>query len=54
MAFNSILEHQGAEPLEETEFKKFALQKMQTVKMDPQFLDRPVNVGFSGGEKKRN
>ncbi len=54
MAFNSILEHQGSEVLNEAQFRKFALEKMKLVKMNPEFLDRPVNVGFSGGEKKRN
>lgn len=54
MAFNSILEHQGSEILNEEQFRKFALEKMKLVKMSPEFLDRPVNVGFSGGEKKRN
>lgn len=54
MAFNAILEHQGSETLSEEDFRKFALKKMELVKMRPEFLDRPVNVGFSGGEKKRN
>ena len=54
MAFNSILEHQGSEAMNEDQFRKFALNKMKIVKMNPEFLDRPVNVGFSGGEKKRN
>jgi Fe-S cluster assembly ATP-binding protein len=54
MAFNSILEHQGSETLNESAFRQFALEKMKIVKMNPEFLDRPVNVGFSGGEKKRN
>ncbi len=54
MAFNSIIEHQGSEVLNEAQFRKFALEKMKLVKMNPEFLDRPVNVGFSGGEKKRN
>ena len=54
MAFNTILEHQGSEVLNEEQFRKFALEKMKLVKMNPEFLDRPVNVGFSGGEKKRN
>lgn len=53
-AFTSILSHQGAEPMSEEDFRKFALQKMKLVSMNPEFLDRPVNVGFSGGEKKRN
>lgn len=54
MAFNAVLEHQGSEVLSAPEFRKFALEKMKLVKMAPEFLDRPVNVGFSGGEKKRN
>ncbi len=54
MAFNAILEHQGSEVLNTEQFRKFALEKMKLVKMNPEFLDRPVNVGFSGGEKKRN
>lgn len=54
MAFNSILEHQGAEPMSEEDFRAFVTEKMKIVSMKPDFLERPVNVGFSGGEKKRN
>ena len=54
MAFNAIVEHQGSEPMNEADFKLFALEKMKLVGMKPDFLERPVNVGFSGGEKKRN
>lgn len=53
-AFNSILQHQGSEPLNEEEFRKYVEQKMKIVEMKKDFLERPVNVGFSGGEKKRN
>ncbi len=53
-AYNSILEHQGVAAMSEEEFRKFLDKKMQLVSMNPIFLDRPVNVGFSGGEKKRN
>lgn len=53
-AFNSILEHQGSEPLNEEEFRKYVEEKMKIVDMKKDFLERPVNVGFSGGEKKRN
>jgi len=53
-AFNSILKHQGAEELSENEFRKFVKEKMKLVQMKEDFLDRSVNVGFSGGEKKRN
>jgi Fe-S cluster assembly ATP-binding protein len=53
-AFNALCEHQGAETMNNETFRKFALEKMKLVQMKPEFLDRPVNVGFSGGEKKRN
>ncbi len=53
-AFNSICEHQGSETMSEEEFYDFVREKMKTVDINPRFLDRPVNVGFSGGEKKRN
>lgn len=54
MAFNAVVEHQGSEPMNEDDFRQFMLQKMKIVGMKPDFLERPVNVGFSGGEKKRN
>ena len=53
-AFNSILQHQGSEPMTEGDFREFLYQKMKIVQMKPEYLERPVNVGFSGGEKKRN
>jgi len=53
-SFNSILEHHGSEPMSEEDFKKFVREKMKIVSMREDFLDRAVNVGFSGGEKKRN
>lgn len=53
-SFNSILQHQGSEPMGEGEFREFLYQKMKIVQMRPEYLDRAVNVGFSGGEKKRN
>jgi Fe-S cluster assembly ATP-binding protein len=53
-AFNSILKYQGAEELSENEFRQFLKKKMQLVQMRQDFLERGVNVGFSGGEKKRN
>lgn len=53
-AFNSILEHQGSEAMSEGEFREFLYQKIKLVSMKPEYLERPVNVGFSGGEKKRN
>lgn len=53
-AFNSVMEHQGSEPMSEGQFREFLYNKMKLVSMKPEYLDRPVNVGFSGGEKKRN
>lgn len=53
-AFNSIMEHQGSEPISEGQFREFLHKKMKIVDMKPEYLERPVNVGFSGGEKKRN
>ncbi|MEK6772608.1 MAG: Fe-S cluster assembly ATPase SufC [Bdellovibrionota bacterium] len=53
-SFNSIVEHHGSEPMNEEDFKKFVIKKMKIVSMNEDFLDRAVNVGFSGGEKKRN
>lgn len=54
MAFNSILEHHGSAPMGEEDFRGFLKQKMKLVNMREDFLERSVNVGFSGGEKKRN
>jgi len=53
-SFNSILEHQGSEPLTEDEFKKYLDKKMDIISLRPDFLERGVNSGFSGGEKKKN
>lgn len=52
--FNSITLHQGSEPMSEVDFRALVLEKCKIVEMKPEYLDRPVNVGFSGGEKKRN
>lgn len=54
MSFNSILKYQGSEELSENEFRSFLKEKMKIVQMREDFIERPVNVGFSGGEKKRN
>lgn len=53
-SFNAISKHQGASEMNEAEFSEFVKKKLSIVSMDPRFLDRPVNTGFSGGEKKRN
>jgi Fe-S cluster assembly ATP-binding protein len=53
-SFNAILESQGSLPLEPEEFRRYVTEKMKIVSMKPDYLDRGVNVGFSGGEKKKN
>lgn len=53
-AVNEKRKYQGLEPLNAAEFLKLMREKMKVVEMDPSFSSRGVNVGFSGGEKKRN
>lgn len=53
-SFNSICKHQGVAEMNEADFAQFLQSKMKLVEMNESFLQRPVNVGFSGGEKKRN
>ena len=53
-AINSRREADGLEPMKAGEFLKLMKEKMAFVKMKPEFAKREVNVGFSGGEKKRN
>ncbi len=53
-AVNAKRKHQGLEEIDAFEFLKMAREKMAVLDMDPSFLKRGVNEGFSGGEKKRN
>jgi Fe-S cluster assembly ATP-binding protein len=53
-SFKAICQHQGASVLNEEEFKKIVLKHALSLKLHPDFLDRAVNEGFSGGEKKKN
>ncbi len=53
-ALNAIRKHRGLEPLDAVEFLTLVKERLKLVDMDPSFLNRPVNEGFSGGEKKRN
>ncbi len=53
-ALNSIRRHRGEPPLEAREFLALLRERMKLVKLDETFLSRPVNEGYSGGEKKRN
>jgi Fe-S cluster assembly ATP-binding protein len=51
---NSRRKHQGLDELDPIDFDDLVQEKLDVVKMDPAFLSRSVNEGFSGGEKKRN
>ena len=53
-AMNARRKHQGLDEIDAFEFLKLAREKMALLGMDPKFLNRGVNEGFSGGEKKRN
>ena len=53
-ALNAIRKHRGLEELDAVEFLQLVRERMKLVEMDPAFLNRNVNEGFSGGEKKRN
>ena len=53
-AVNAKRKHQGLDEIDAFEFLKLAKERMALLGMDPKFLNRGVNEGFSGGEKKRN
>jgi Fe-S cluster assembly ATP-binding protein len=53
-ALNSIRKHRGEEELDAMEFLQLVREKMKLLEMEQSLLSRPVNEGFSGGEKKRN
>ena len=53
-AVNAKRRHQGLEEMDAFDFLKIARETMAMLDMDPSFLNRGVNEGFSGGEKKRN
>jgi Fe-S cluster assembly ATP-binding protein len=53
-ALNAVRKHKGLEQLDAIDFLALIKQKVKIVEMDESFLNRPVNEGFSGGEKKRN
>ena len=53
-ALNAIRTHRGEPEMDAMDFLKLARERMKLVKMDESLLKRPVNEGFSGGEKKRN
>ncbi|MGB0453590.1 MAG: Fe-S cluster assembly ATPase SufC [Bacteriovoracaceae bacterium] len=53
-SYNQLCKHHGTSQMEEEEFRKFIGSKLELLKMDATFLDRSLNSGFSGGEKKKN
>jgi len=53
-AVNAIRKYRGEEELDAMDFLPLLKEKMRLLEMDERFLNRPVNEGFSGGEKKRN
>jgi Fe-S cluster assembly ATP-binding protein len=53
-AFNEVCAHQGLDKVDDTQFKTLVREKLKLLDMDERFLDRDVNAGFSGGEKKKN
>jgi Fe-S cluster assembly ATP-binding protein len=53
-ALNAGRRHRGLEELDAMDFMKLVKEKLEILHIDDSLLQRPVNVGFSGGEKKRN
>ncbi len=53
-ALNALRKHRGEEELDAMEFLSLVKEKMRTLDIDEELLNRPINAGFSGGEKKRN
>jgi len=54
LAYNEKMKHLGEEELDPLEFNDYLKEKAKVVDMNSEFFKRSVNVGFSGGEKKRN
>jgi Fe-S cluster assembly ATP-binding protein len=54
VAYNAKLKHQGLEELDVFDFQDLIEEKLEVVQMNSSFLERSLNTGFSGGEKKRN
>jgi Fe-S cluster assembly ATP-binding protein len=53
-ALNAIRKHHGIEELDAMDFMPFFREKLELLEMDEKMMNRSVNEGFSGGEKKRN
>ncbi|MGH8620212.1 MAG: Fe-S cluster assembly ATPase SufC [Burkholderiales bacterium] len=54
LAYNTVMAGRGRDELDPLEFDDLVRERMKLLEMSPDFLDRSVNEGFSGGEKKRN
>jgi Fe-S cluster assembly ATP-binding protein len=54
LTYNTVQGARGKEELDPLEFDDYVREKMKLLEMDPAFLERSLNAGFSGGEKKRN
>jgi Fe-S cluster assembly ATP-binding protein len=54
IAYNAKQKHLGLEEIDAFDFEDLVNEKLDIVQMNPSFLDRSLNEGFSGGEKKRN
>ena len=54
LAYNTVQGARGNDELDPLEFDDYIQDKLKLLEMDPAFLERSVNEGFSGGEKKRN
>ena len=53
-SFNAVVGHQGGEEMDPLDFDEFLREKLKFLNMPENFINRQVNVDFSGGEKKRN
>jgi len=53
-ALNAVRKHRGESDLDAMDFLKLVREKVKLVELDEALINRPVNEGFSGGEKKRN
>lgn len=53
-ALNAVRKHRGLDELDAMEFLGLMKERMKLVEMDEKLVNRPLNEGFSGGEKKRN
>lgn len=53
-SFNEVSKANGAGEMDEAAFREILMPKLELLEMREEFLNRPVNTGFSGGEKKKN